>query len=438
MVVGFAKINDRHVAISSQDATVLGGSMGAQFAAKVAKVMDLAADNGIPLVSINDGGGARIQEGVDALAGFGAIFSRHVALSGVVPQVSLVLGACAGGAAYSPALSDVVVMPRSGAHMYLTGPAVIRQVLGEEVDHDSLGGAQVHACDSGLCSVLAADEEDALAVVRDLLGFFPAVHGDPAPSYVTTDPPDRRTRRAAQVVPADHQVAYDIRDVVADLLDADGDFLELSAQWAPNVLCGLGHLGGRVVGVVANQPAHLAGALDGAASAKAARFVRLCDRFGIPLVTLVDAPGFLPGADQERDGIIRHGAKLLYAFCEATVPRLTVVLRKAYGGALIVMNSRSIGADLVYSWPGADLAVLGSDAAVEVIYGRQLVDDPTARAGLHRRVADALHHPLAAAEGGHVDDVIDPQDTRRMLIRSLELLSSKQHGDRPSIGNIPL
>ena len=439
VVVGFGMVDGRHVAISSQDAMVLGGSLGAEFAAKVAKVMDLAAENGVPYVNINDGGGARIQEGVDSLAGFGAIFTRHVRMSGVVPQIAVVLGPCAGGAAYAPALCDLVVMSRTGAHLYLTGPAVVRQALGEDVTHDELGGSEVHAQKSGLCALVGEDEADCLELVREVLALLPPNLADAPPGrVVTTDRPERATLVAAATVPGDHRLAYDVRRVIDDVLDQDASFLELSAEWARNLVVGLGQLDGRVVGVVANQPAHLAGSLDGDASAKGARFVRLCDRFRIPLLTLVDVPGFLPGPAQERDGIIRHGAKLLYAFCEASVPRVTVVLRKAYGGAWIVMNSRSVGADLVFAWPDADAAVLGPDAAVEVLYARKLErQGPEARAGLRQRVVDALHHPLAAAEGGHVDDIIDPADTRRLVVRSFELLLTKRATMPMSLGNLP-
>jgi acetyl-CoA carboxylase carboxyltransferase component len=388
-----------------------------------------------------DGGGARIHEGVSALAGFGGIFRRNVAASGVIPQISVVLGACAGGAVYSPALTDFVFMTETNASMYITGPDVVRAVTGEDISHAALGGAEVHAARTGVATFTAPDETTCLDEVRYLLSYLPSNNSSPAPVVPTSDPVDRRCERLLDLVPTDPRRSYDVREVIQEVVD-DGEYLELHESWAPNIVCALARLDGQSVGIVANQPKVLAGVLDIDASEKAARFVRTCDAFGIPLVTLVDVPGFLPGSSQEHDGIIRRGAKLLYAYCDATVPRITVVLRKAYGGAYIVMDSKSIGADLCLAWPSNEIAVMGAEGAANIIFRREIAaapDPERRRQELIQSYTEDLMHPLAAAERGLVDDVIDPADTRSALIRGLRLLRGKR-AVLPSRkhGNVPL
>lgn len=440
VVVGSGTVDGRRVFVYAQDFSLLGGSLGEEHAAKIHKVMDLALSTGSPLIGLNDSGGARIQEGVTALAGFGGIFRRNVAASGVIPQISAILGPCAGGAAYSPALTDVVFMTRDHAQMYLTGPDVVRAVTGEQVSHTELGGAAVHGARSGVASVVSDDEASCLADVRHLLSLLPSNHLELPPSAPPTGAETDRRPRLAQIVPAEPTVPYDIRAVVTEIVD-HGDFFELHEGWAANIVTALGRVDGEVVGVVGNQPSVLAGVLDIHSAEKAARFVRFCDAFNIPLLTLVDVPGFLPGVDQEYGGIIRHGAKLLYAYCEATVPRLQVILRKAYGGAYIVMDSRSIGADLSLAWPTNEIAVMGAGGAVDVIFRKDLLAaaDPAAlRAELLAEYTAELMHPYYAAERGLVDDVIDPADTRIAVARGLAMLRNKRiqpparkHGNPP-------
>jgi methylmalonyl-CoA decarboxylase subunit alpha len=440
VITGWGLVHGRRIAVAAHDARIMGGSLGETFAAKVHRVQDLAESAGIPLVVVNDGGGARIQEGVLALAGFGGIFRRNVRASGVIPQISVVAGACAGGAAYSPALTDFVFMVRDASTMFVTGPDVVATVTGEQVSADDLGGAEVHAVSTGVASVVAADEATCLADVRYLLSYLPSNSGEKPPSYESPDSPDRRCPELLDLVPADSRQAYDMRGVIASIVD-DHDYLELHEDWARNVVCALARLDGSTVGIVANQPAWLAGALDIDAAEKAARFVQTCDAFNVPLITLVDVPGFLPGRDQETDGIVRRGAKLLYAYCSATVPRVSVVLRKAYGGAYIAMDSKSIGADMVYAWPSNEISVMGPEAAANVVFRRQIeaaADPDRRRSELVAEYTDRLVHPLAAAERGLVDDVIDPADTRRMLVHSLRLLrekaatrSHRKHGNGP-------
>ena len=416
VVTGSARIHGRPVEVFAQDPTALGGSLGEVHAAKIAAGLDRAKRTRCPIVGLLDSGGARIQEGVAALDGYGSIFFRNVALSGRVPQISVVLGPCAGGAVYSPALTDVVIMQRDKAHMFVTGPRVVRAVTFEDVSLADLGGADLHARTSGVAHLVAADTAEALDLTRRVLGYLPSSCDDPLPTY-----PARKAEPMPRV-PGDHREPYDVRTVVHGVVDA-GSFLELHEQFAPNVVVGFGRVDGRPVGVVANQPLVLAGCLDIDASEKAARFVRLCDAFGLPLVTLVDVPGFLPGTGQEASGIIRKGAKLLYAFAEATVPRVTVILRKAFGGAYIVMNSKSLGADTVFSWPGAEIAVMGADGAVDVIYRRELADDPGQRADLLSRYRAEAMDPSVPAERLSVDEVIAPADTRAAVsatLRSLE------------------
>jgi len=440
VVAGSGTIDGRRVFVYAHDFRVFGGALGEAHAQKIHKVMDLALSCGAPLIGLNDGAGARIQEGALALAGYGGIFRRNVLASGVIPQISVMLGPCAGGASYSPALTDFVFMVARTANMFLTGPDVIQAVTGESVTAEELGGAAVHARKSGLATVVCDNERDCLEDVRFLLSLLPSNNCEPPPYWPPRDDPRRRCDRLPTIVPAEPNRAYDMRDVIREVVD-DGEFFELQEQWAGNVICALARLDGHVVGVVANQPKVLAGALDAQAAEKAARFVQFCDAFGIPLVTLVDVPGFLPGVDQEHNGVIRRGAKLLYAYCEAAVPRVQVILRKAYGGAYIVMDSRSLGADLSFAWPGNEIAVMGAEAAANVIFRRRLAEAPDAAALRPALVAEysaRLVHPFYAAEHGLVDDVIDPAETRAALIRGLAMLREKRqvppqrkHGNPP-------
>ncbi|WP_408608069.1 acyl-CoA carboxylase subunit beta [Actinophytocola xanthii] len=441
VVAGSGTIDGRRVFVYAQDFTIFGGSLGAAHAAKIHKVMDLALNAGAPLIGLNDSGGARIQEGVPALDGYGGIFRRHVAASGIIPQISVILGPCAGGAAYSPALTDFVFMVRETAQMYLTGPDVIASVTGEQVSHQELGGADVHGTRSGVATFVHDDEESCLADVRYLVSILPPNNMEPAPEFPACDAERDERPRLAEIVPADLSKPYDMRAVLAEVVD-DGEYLEIHEHWATNVVCALAHIDGRLVGVVGNQPAVLAGVLDIPASEKAARFVRFCDAFSIPLVTLVDVPGFLPGTGQEYDGIIRHGAKLLYAYCEATVPRIQVIVRKAYGGAYIVMDSRSVGTDLSLAWPTNEIAVLGAEGAVDVLFRRELAaaeDRVRLRGDLVAQYTEQLMHPQYAAERGLVDDVIDPAWTRAVVAKGLAMLRTKRkHAPRRKHGNIPL
>ncbi len=441
VIAGSGTIESRRVFIYAQDFAIFGGSLGEAHAAKIHKTMDLALATGCPLVGLNDGGGARIQEGVGALDGYGGIFRRNVQASGIIPQISVILGPCAGGAAYSPALSDFTFMVRDIAFMYLTGPDVVAAVTGESVSHAELGGADVHGQQSGVATFVYDDEVTCLQDVRYLLSMLPSNNLDPLPSLPGRGAVSEERPRLAEIVPHDPSKPYDMRSVLTELAD-DGDFLELHECWAPNIICALARLDGEVVGFVGNQPAVLAGALDAAASQKAARFVRLCDAFGIPLVTLVDVPGFLPGTDQEYGGIIRHGAKLLYAYCEATVPRVQVILRKAYGGAYIVMDSRSIGADISLAWPTNEIAVMGADAAVNVIFRKELAaaaDPARLRAELRAQYAEEFMHPYFAAERGLVDEVIDPAHTRAAVAAALVMLRGKRKPPpQRKHGNVPL
>nr|WP_244180821.1 acyl-CoA carboxylase subunit beta [Amycolatopsis pretoriensis] len=441
VVCGWGTVDGRTVFVYAHDFRVFGGALGEAHAQKIHKVMDLAEAAGAPLVSLNDGAGARIQEGVTALAGYGGIFRRNTRCSGVIPQISVMLGPCAGGAAYSPALTDFVFMVRETSQMFITGPDVVQAVTGEEITQNGLGGADVHAATSGVAAFAYDDEATCLADVRYLLSLLPANNNEAPPHFPAGDPADRRTDRLLDVVPVDPARAYDMTAVIAEIVD-DGEFLQVHADWATNVVCALARLDGHVVGIVANQPAVLAGVLDIEASEKAARFVQTCDAFNIPLVTLVDVPGFLPGVDQEHGGIIRHGAKLLYAYCNATVPRVQLILRKAYGGAYIVMDSRSIGTDVSLAWPTNEIAVMGAEGAANVIFRREITaaDDPeTVRAQKIKEYRTELMHPYYAAERGLVDDVIEPGETRSLLIRSLAMLRTK-HADLPARkhGNPPV
>ncbi|WP_414721423.1 acyl-CoA carboxylase subunit beta [Streptomyces ossamyceticus] len=440
VVTGWGTVDGRPVFAYAHDFRIFGGALGEAHAQKIHKLMDLAESAGAPVVGLCDGAGARIQEGVTALAGYGGIFRRNVRNSGVIPQISVIMGPCAGGAAYSPALTDFVFMVRGTSQMFITGPDVVQAVTGEQITHDDLGGADVHAERSGVAGFVYDNEECCLRDVRHLLSFLPSNNRETPPGGPTCDPADRRVEALVDLVPADPNQAYDMAKVIEEIAD-HGEVFEVHERWAPNVICALTRMGGEVVGVVANQPQRMAGVLDIEASEKAARFVQMCDAFNIPLVTLVDVPGFLPGVDQEHGGVIRHGAKLLYAYCNATVPRVQLILRKAYGGAYIVMDSRSIGTDVSLAWPINEIAVMGAEGAAGVVFRRQIAqaDDPDAmRARLVKEYKEELMHPYYAAERGLVDDVIDPADTRSVLIRTLSVLRSKhaplpsrKHGNQP-------
>ncbi|MFE5502762.1 acyl-CoA carboxylase subunit beta [Amycolatopsis japonica] len=440
VVAGAGTIDGRRVFVYAQDFTVFGGSLGQAHAAKIQKVLDLALSTGSPVIALNDSGGARIQEGVPALDGYGGIFRRQVAASGVIPQISVVLGPCAGGAAYSPALADFTFMVKGIGQMYLTGPDVVEAVSGERVTHAELGGAEVHGEHSGVATFVREDEETCLADVRYLVSLLPGNNLEMPPAAPQRNDVREERPHFAEIVPVEPNRPYDMRDVIAELVD-DEDYLEIHEDWAGNVVCVLARIDGEVVGVVGNQPLVLAGVLNIPASQKAARFVRFCDAFNIPLVTLVDVPGFLPGKDQEHAGIIRHGAKLLYAYCEATVPRIQVIVRKAYGGAYIVMDSRSIGADLSLAWPTNEIAVMGAEGAVNVLYRKQLAgaaDPARLRAELTGDYRSELMHPYYAAERGLVDDVIDPARTRASVARGLAMLRDKRKpSPQRKHGNIP-
>jgi len=441
VLTGFGTIDGRRVCVFSQDFTVFGGALGEVFAEKIHKVMDLAAATGVPMIGLNDGAGARIQEGVVSLHSYGGIFHRNVLASGVIPQISVILGPCAGGAVYSPAMTDFIFMVQGTSHMFITGPDVVKTVTGEDVTLEELGGAMSHATKSGVATFVSADEKAGLDDVRYLLSFLPSNNLEEPPVVVPGDDPQRETPELIDIMPASPNQPYDMKRVIGVVVD-DGDYMEIHSHWAMSITCGFARINGRVVGIVGNQPAVLAGVLDIDSSEKAARFVRTCDAFNIPLVTFVDVPGFMPGTDQEYGGIIRHGAKLLYAYCEATVPRIQVITRKAYGGAYVVMNSKSIGADLAYAWPSAELAVMGPQGAVEIVYRSELKNagDPAARrAELVEEYAERYANPYIAAERGYVDDVISPADTRKVLVRALEMLLSKREElPRRKHGNVPL
>jgi propionyl-CoA carboxylase beta chain len=432
VVTGWGRIEGRLVYVFSQDFTVFGGSLSETYAEKICKVMDLAVRNGAPVIGLNDSGGARIQEGVASLGGYADIFLRNTLASGVVPQISAILGPCAGGAVYSPAITDFVCMVRGVSYMFVTGPDVVKTVTHEEVDFEQLGGADVHGGTSGVAHFVYDSEPECLAAIRTLLSFLPSNNLDAPPVRPTADPLDRRDEELLDVVPDSPNKPYDMHDVIRRVVD-DGAFFEVQRDYAGNLVVGFARLGGRPVGVVANQPATLAGALDISASLKGARFIRFCDAFNIPLVTFEDVPGFLPGVGQEHGGIIKHGAKLLYAYCEATVPKLTVITRKAYGGAYDVMSSKHIRGDYNVAWPSAEIAVMGPKGAVEILFKGEVTDE---------RVADYTEkfaHPYRAAARGFLDDVIDPRDTRPRLIDALATLETKRDKNPPKKhGNIPL
>jgi len=441
VVTGYGTIHGRLVYAFSQDFTVFGGSLSEAHAEKIVKLQDMALKNGAPIIGLNDSGGARIQEGVVSLGGYADIFLRNTMASGVIPQISVILGPCAGGAVYSPAITDFVYMVRGTSYMFVTGPNVVKTVTHEDIDMEGLGGADVHASKSGVAHFACDSEPECLSSVRDLFRFIPQNNQELPSSPESTDPHDRRDEKLLEVVPDNANQPYDMHDVLKHVVD-DGDFYEVHERFAGNIIVGFAHLGGHAVGVVANQPAVLAGVLDIDSAVKGARFVRFCDTFNIPIVVFEDVPGFLPGVAQEHGGIIRHGAKLLYAFAEATVPKVTVITRKAYGGAYDVMNSKHIRGDVNLAWPQAEIAVMGPKGAVEVLFRKEIAaaDDP--QAATDERIEeyrDTFAHPYIAAARGYVDDVIDPRETRPRLISALDMLRNKRDENPPrKHGNIPL
>jgi propionyl-CoA carboxylase beta chain len=441
VVTGWGTIDGRLAYVFSQDFTVFGGSLGEVHAEKICKILDMAVRNGAPLIGLNDSGGARIQEGVVSLGGYADIFLRNTLASGVIPQISAIMGPCAGGAVYSPALTDFIFMVRKSSYMFVTGPDVVRSVTHEDVSFEELGGADVHASTSGVCHFVAESEADCLYLIRVMMSYLPQNNMEDPPFVPTTDDRLRTEEALDSIVPDDPSKPYEIRDIIRLVVD-DGTFFEIHELFAPNIVVGFGRLGGHSVGIVANQPSVLAGVLDINASDKAGRFVRFCDSFNLPIVTFVDVPGFLPGTAQEHGGIIRHGAKLLYAYCEATVPKVTVVTRKAYGGAYDVMSSKHIRGDLNLAWPTAELAVMGPDGAVSIIFRKELAEaqDPEKRkAELVAEYREKFSHPYVAAERGYIDDIIEPRFTRPRLINALEMLSNKRDANpAKKHGNIPL
>jgi propionyl-CoA carboxylase beta chain len=440
VVTGYGTVNGRLVYVFSQDFTVFGGSLSETHAEKICKIMDLALKNGAPLIGLNDSGGARIQEGVVSLGGYADIFYRNTMASGVVPQISAIMGPCAGGAVYSPAITDFVLMVENTSYMFVTGPNVVKTVTHEVVSSEELGGATAHATKSGVTHFACANEIEAISHVKKLLSFMPQNCEETAPS-IAYESTDESRPKLDEIIPENNSQPYDIREIILELCD-EGTFLEVHKDFAENIVVGFAHLAGRSIGIVANQPAFLAGVLDIKSSVKGARFVRFCDSFNIPLLVLEDVPGFLPGTDQEWNAIITNGAKLLYAFCEATVPRLTVITRKAYGGAYDVMNSKHIGADMNYAWPGAEIAVMGAKGAAEIIFKKEIsaADDPNARwIEKEKEYSDIFANPYRAAERGFIDEVIEPSQTRKKLIKAFKMLENKVvNNPRKKHGNIPL
>ncbi|EDY36425.1 hypothetical protein ABOONEI_415 [Aciduliprofundum boonei T469] len=441
VVTGYGTIDGRLVFVYAQDFTILGGSLGEMHAEKITRVLNLALKNGAPVIGLNDSGGARIQEGVDSLKGYGEIFFRNTIASGVVPQIAVIMGPSAGGAVYSPAIMDFVVMVDKTSYMFITGPQVIKAVTGEDVDFESLGGARVHNEKSGNAHIFAKNEEEALHLVRALLSYLPSNNMEDPPFIDTGDPPDRIDYELDKIIPKDPKKSYDVKDIINILVDR-GTFFEIHPLYAQNIVVGFARMGGKVVGIVANQPKFYAGVLDINASDKAARFVRFCDAFNIPIVTLVDVPGYMPGVAQEHGGIIRHGAKLLYAYSEATVPKITVILRKAYGGAYIAMGSKHLRADVVYAWPNTEIAVMGPEGAVNIVFRREIkeAENPEKRRQeLINEYRDKFANPYVAASRLYVDDIIYPHETRPKIIQALNMLENKKE-ERPEKkhGNIPL
>ena len=441
VVTGYGMIDGRLVYVYAQDFTVFGGSLSGVVAEKICKIMDLAMKNGAPVIGINDSGGARIQEGVVSLAGYGDIFLRNVLASGVVPQISAIMGPCAGGAVYSPAITDFVFMLKTNSYMFITGPDVLKAVTHEEVTKEDLGGAETHNTKSGVAHFSADGEKECLLMIRELMGFIPSNNQEEPPFHPTDDDPSRQERRLRDIVPDNPNRPYDMKELIGAVVD-EGYFYEVQRNFAPNIVIGFARLGGRSVGVVANQPAHLAGCLDIDASVKAARFIRFCDCFNVPIVTFVDVPGFLPGTTQEYNGIIRHGAKLLYAYAEATVPKITVITRKAYGGGYIVMSSKHLRGDINLIYPTGEVAVMGPEGAINIVFREALEkagDPEKAREELAASYRETFANPFKIAELGYVDQVIYPEETRPVLIRSLEMLKNKRdHNPPKKHGNIPL
>jgi len=431
VVAGFGKVGGRPIFIAAQDFTFLGGSLGEKQAEKIVKTMRTALSVGAPMIFLNDSGGARIQEGVDSLKGYGDIFYMNVMSSGVIPQIAAIMGPCAGGAVYSPALMDFILMTQRTSYMFITGPRVVKAALGEEVDELSLGGAEVHSTKSGIASLVGKDDKETLDLIRRLLSYIPSNNTEEPPYVKTDDPVERADPELDSILPDDPDKPYDVKEVITRVVDA-GSFFEIFPHWAQNAVVGFARLGGRVVGIIANQPNYMAGSLDIDSSDKIARFVRFLDSFNIPVITFVDVPGFMPGTAQEHGGIIRHGAKILFAYSEATVPKLTVILRKAYGGAYIAMSSRHLGADYVVSWPTAEIAVMGPAGAVEILYRKEIsaITDPEERKKFVEKVTEEYKEKLAtpymAAARGYIDDVILPRETRNKLFKALEIISTKR------------
>jgi acetyl-CoA carboxylase carboxyltransferase component len=441
VVTGYGTVDGRLVYVYAQDFTVIGGSLGEMHAKKICKVMDMAMKMGAPIIGMNDSGGARIQEGIDALSGFGEIFKRNTLASGVIPQISVIMGPCAGGAVYSPALTDFVFMVEKTSQMFITGPAVVKSVTGEDVSSEELGGAASHSTKSGVAHFKAADDKECIEKIRRLLSFLPSNNLEEAPYSAPTDDINRLSEKLSTIVPDEPNKSYDMKEVIAEVVD-NGDFFEIFEEYAKNIVIGLARMNGQTVGVVANQPKFMAGSLDVNSSTKAARFVRFCDSFNIPIVTFTDVPGYLPGVEQEHSGIIRHGAKLLYAYSEATVPLINVIVRKAYGGAYIAMSSKHLGADAVFAWPTSEIAVMGPDGAANIIFKKDIAasDNPIAmRQEKIEEYRNKFANPYEAARRGYVDDVIEPDSTRPRIIAALEMLAGKRDS-RPSKkhGNIPV
>lgn len=440
VITGWGEIEGRKVFLYAHDFRIFGGSLGEAHAKKIHQVLDLAMETRCPVISLNDGAGARIQEGIGALSGYGGIFRRNSLASGIIPQISVMLGPCAGGAAYSPALTDFIFMVRGTANMFITGPDVVAAVTGENVTAEDLGGADVHAATSGVSHFTFNDEETCLENVRYLVSILPANNQECPPRFTAQDTDDRSNDTLTEIVPLDDTKCYDVIDVIEEIAD-ERDFYQVQEDWGRSLVCGFSHFGGSLTGIVASQPRHLAGALDIHSSEKGARFVQFCDAFNIQILTLVDVPGFLPGVQQERDGIIRRGAKLLYAYCTATVPSVSVVLRKAYGGAYIVMNSQSVGSDVTLAWPSNEIAVMGAESAVDVIFAKDLAsaDDPEAlRQEFLGQYRSDLMHPYFGAQDGLIDEVIEPAETREMVIRSFQMLSGKSDSRSRKHGNQPI
>lgn len=441
VVTGHGTIDGRIVYVFAQDFTVLGGSLSETFAEKICKIMDLAVKNGAPVIGLNDSGGARIQEGIESLAGYTDIFLRNVMSSGVVPQISAIFGPCAGGAVYSPALTDFVVMVKNNSYMFLTGPKVVKSVTHEDVTVEELGGAEMHSSRSGVSDFAAETGADAIAYVRKLISFLPQNNMEDPPMIPCADPVERRAEELNTIVPTNPNEAYDMKEIILATVD-NGDFFEIKEKFAPNIIVGFGRYNGRSVGIVANQPAHYSGVLDIDSSVKGARFVRFCDCFNIPVVTFVDVPGFLPGTAQEYGGVIRNGAKILYAYAEATIPKVTVITRKAYGGAYCVMSSKHLRGDINYAWPTAEIAVMGAKGAVEVLYGRQAKQEEDPDKFLQEReeeYADKVANPYVAAQRGYIDDIIEPARTRIRIINALKIVENKRDTNpMKKHGNIPL